>query len=445
NSVPLDLGADETVHKKRGDSVERAITTDASLVAEHDSDNIIRTQTTTMPNVDIPQGMDTGGIPRRQETMGGAPSQTSGEGMMAHTFELMDIVPPTPHDSPLPRGYTPGSDEGRLKLEELMAMCTKLSKQVLDLEKEKDAQAVEILKLKKRVKKLERQRKSSISHLRRRIYRQVESSDDDLDKDDASKQGMKSDKIKPMFKDSDFDGLDDDMENVEGETIYAATSGVSTAGALVSTARPTVSTGGPSTSAAGTLIGTDKSKITRKQLKASKHGRENQKSSKRSQRFKAEAKNVKPHDEDAAADYELEKEELRMWLTVVPDEEKTVDPEDFVSKVDGNTSYYKSLFSMLRKFDRQDLVDLHRLMMKFGVFHRIRLCVDETTVCNCRVIHVMDGTLTCFNMLVEKRYPLIKEMLEKMLNWKLEAEAESTMAFELLKFIKSQLEDWRSV
>ncbi|GJZ59769.1 retrovirus-related pol polyprotein from transposon TNT 1-94 [Tanacetum coccineum] len=29
-------------------------------------------------------------------------------------------------------------------------------------------------------------------------------------------------------------------------------------------------------------------------------------------------------------------------------------------------------------------------------------------------------------------------MLKKMLNWKLEAEAESTMAFELLKFIKSQ-------
>ncbi|GJY53683.1 putative ribonuclease H-like domain-containing protein [Tanacetum coccineum] len=48
---------------------------------------------------------------------------------------------------------------------------------------------------------------------------------------------------------------------------------------------------------------------------------------------------------------------------------------------------------------------------------------------------LMDGTLTCFNMLVEKRYPLIKEMLQKMLNWKLEVEAESTMAFELLKFI----------
>ncbi|GJV23310.1 hypothetical protein Tco_1376005 [Tanacetum coccineum] len=90
-----------------------------------------------------------------------------------------------------------------------MVMCTKLSKQVLDLEKEKDAQAVKILKLKKRVKKLERQRKPIISHPRRRIYRQVESSDDDLDEEDASNQGRTSNKTKPMFKDSDFDDLDD--------------------------------------------------------------------------------------------------------------------------------------------------------------------------------------------------------------------------------------------
>ncbi|GJS22024.1 hypothetical protein Tco_0450656 [Tanacetum coccineum] len=206
-----------------------------------------------MPNVDIPQGMDTGGSPRRQETMrGGAlahtrservleklneqplpKGHTSGgrEGNMEHTFELMDTVPPTPHDSHLTGGYTPGSDEGRLKLKELMAMCTKLSKQVLDLEKEKDAQAVEILKLKQRVKKLERKRKSNISHLKRRIYRHVEFSDDDLDEEDASEQGRKSDKTKSMFKDSDFDVLDDDMENVEGET-------VTTTGVAISTAEP---------------------------------------------------------------------------------------------------------------------------------------------------------------------------------------------------------------
>nr|GFA74818.1 hypothetical protein [Tanacetum cinerariifolium]GFA74850.1 hypothetical protein [Tanacetum cinerariifolium] len=132
-----------------------------------------------------------------------------------NTFELMDIVPPIPHNLTLPEGYTPVSDEGRLKLEELMAMCTKLSKQVLDLEKEKDAQA-------------------------------VESSDDDLDEDDASKQGRNSDKTKPMFKDSDFDGLDDDVENVKGETVYAITK-VSVVSTLVNTVGVSISTAEPRT------------------------------------------------------------------------------------------------------------------------------------------------------------------------------------------------------
>ncbi|GJX75345.1 hypothetical protein Tco_0313940 [Tanacetum coccineum] len=179
------------------------------------------------------------------------------------------------------------------------------------------------------------------------------------------------------------------------------------------------------------------------------------KKSSKKQKMIQEQESIKS-DEDAAADYELEKEELRMWLTVVPDEENTMDPEILSAKypivdwesqnlgnvdmedlhvykiirADGNTSYHKSLFSMLRKFDRQDLVDLQLLVMKR---------FEDNTL----EVHtlLMDGTLTCFNMLVEKRYPLIKEMLEKMLNWKLKAEAESTMAFELLKFIKSQLED----
>ncbi|GKF87802.1 hypothetical protein Tco_0258679 [Tanacetum coccineum] len=51
----------------------------------------------------------------------------------------------------------------------------------------------------------------------------------------------------------------------------------------------------------------------------------------------------------------------------------------------------------------------------------------------------MDSTPMEINMLVEKKYPLIKELLEKMLNLQLEAEEESTMAFELIKFIKSIL------
>ncbi|GKF03193.1 hypothetical protein Tco_0030116, partial [Tanacetum coccineum] len=89
-------------------------------------------------------------------------------------------------------------------------MCTKLSKQVLDLEKDKDAQAMKILRLNKRVKRLERQRKSSTSKPRRRKYGQVEFLDDDLDEEDASKQGRKNDKTNLMLHESDFDGFDDE-------------------------------------------------------------------------------------------------------------------------------------------------------------------------------------------------------------------------------------------
>ncbi|GJV53902.1 putative ribonuclease H-like domain-containing protein [Tanacetum coccineum] len=161
--------------------VERAITTAVSLVAAQDSNNIIRTQTTAMPNVDILQGMDTGGSPKRQDTIGGALAQTRSERVLEK-----------PNEPPLSEGHTSRSREGRMEHQfELMA-------NVLDLEKEKDAQVVEILRLKKRVKRLERQRKSSTSQPRRRKYRQVESSDDDLNEEDASKQGRRNDKTKQL-------------------------------------------------------------------------------------------------------------------------------------------------------------------------------------------------------------------------------------------------------
>ncbi|GJW68310.1 putative ribonuclease H-like domain-containing protein [Tanacetum coccineum] len=51
----------------------------------------------------------------------------------------------------------------------------------------------------------------------------------------------------------------------------------------------------------------------------------------------------------------------------------------------------------------------------------------------------LDGTSIQINMLVEKKYPLKKEILEKMINLKIEAEEESAMAHELIKFIKSHI------
>nr|GEX13214.1 hypothetical protein [Tanacetum cinerariifolium] len=52
----------------------------------------------------------------------------------------------------------------------------------------------------------------------------------------------------------------------------------------------------------------------------------------------------------------------------------------------------------------------------------------------------MYGTHMEINMLVEKKYPLNKELLKKMLGLLLEAEEESTMAFKIIKFIKSQVQ-----
>ncbi|GJV87186.1 hypothetical protein Tco_1531124 [Tanacetum coccineum] len=51
----------------------------------------------------------------------------------------------------------------------------------------------------------------------------------------------------------------------------------------------------------------------------------------------------------------------------------------------------------------------------------------------------LDGTSIQINMLVEKKYPLKKTILEKMINLKIEAEEDSNMAIELIKFIKSQI------
>ncbi|GJU44671.1 hypothetical protein Tco_1201937 [Tanacetum coccineum] len=68
------------------------------------------------------------------------------------------------HDSPLSGGHTSDRAEGGLNLEELFVLCTNLSNRVLALETSKDAQATEILKLKTRIKKLEKKCKPSISH-----------------------------------------------------------------------------------------------------------------------------------------------------------------------------------------------------------------------------------------------------------------------------------------
>ncbi|GJX32283.1 putative ribonuclease H-like domain-containing protein [Tanacetum coccineum] len=141
---------DETVTKEMEDRMEKAATTTSSLEAEQDSGSINRTQSMATLNEPSPQGTGSGSGPRCQDTiLGDAEAQTRFETTSKQSNDL-----------PLLRVNTLGSGEDRMKLKELMDLCTKLSDRVLDLETTKTSQAKEIANLKKRVKNLERKRKS---------------------------------------------------------------------------------------------------------------------------------------------------------------------------------------------------------------------------------------------------------------------------------------------
>ncbi|GJY28776.1 hypothetical protein Tco_0404543 [Tanacetum coccineum] len=175
-------------------------TTASSLEAEQESDALTRFETASKKSHDPP--LSKGNTSR------------SGEDNMEHLVDLMDFVPPTPYDSPLSGGHTPGSDEGRPNFNELINLCTQLSNRVLALENSKTAQDLVIQKLKKRVKRLEKALRARTPGMK--LFKIGTSRRKGLDKENVSKQGRKSNKTKPMFNDSDFDVLDDAMENVEG-------------------------------------------------------------------------------------------------------------------------------------------------------------------------------------------------------------------------------------
>ncbi|GJW63576.1 hypothetical protein Tco_0115460 [Tanacetum coccineum] len=221
SSDPSDNVADEAVHKELGDSLVRAATTASSLEAEQDSGNITKTRSKATPNESSSLGTTSGGGPRCQETMGDTIAQTRFENVSKHS-----------NDSLLARGNTLRSDEDRLKLDELMALCTTLQNRVLDLEKTKTTQANEIASLKRRVKKLEKKNRSR-THKLKRLYKvgltaRVESSrDEESLGEDASKQGRinaidADEEITLVSVQDDADKEMFDVDALNGEEVFVA-------------------------------------------------------------------------------------------------------------------------------------------------------------------------------------------------------------------------------
>ncbi|GJX84542.1 hypothetical protein Tco_0335316 [Tanacetum coccineum] len=68
-SEPIPNVLDKAVYKEWDDIVERATTTAARLDAAQASGNIIKTQSTEIPNVPLPQGISAGGSPSKLESL----------------------------------------------------------------------------------------------------------------------------------------------------------------------------------------------------------------------------------------------------------------------------------------------------------------------------------------------------------------------------------------
>ncbi|GJT67462.1 hypothetical protein Tco_1018942 [Tanacetum coccineum] len=114
----------------------------ADLEAEQDSGNITKTRSKATPNESSSLGTTSGGGPKCQKTIGDTYAQTRFENELQTSLMI-----PLPHR----RGNILRSDKDRLKLRELMELCTNLQNRVLDLEKTKTTQANEIASLKRRV------------------------------------------------------------------------------------------------------------------------------------------------------------------------------------------------------------------------------------------------------------------------------------------------------
>ncbi|GKD53882.1 hypothetical protein Tco_1287269 [Tanacetum coccineum] len=140
---------------------------------------------------------------------------------------------------------------------------------------------------------------------------------------------------------------------------------------------------------------------------------------------------------------DAEKEELKGFLDIIPREEFA---EDGMA-----VQNYKVLSEMLEDFDRQDVEELYRLvkerystldcmdmiLMLCGSWHTLFEPDEEDEIWKNQ--HEYNNGIA-IHMLTEKKYPLSQEMLSKMLKKKLEVDHESSQAFELLRFIRSQVQ-----
>ncbi|GJS40048.1 hypothetical protein Tco_0565091 [Tanacetum coccineum] len=146
-----------------------------------------------------------------------------------------------------------------------------------------------------------------------------------------------------------------------------------------------------------------------------------------------------------------------------------------IYRANGNFRAFNYLMEVLHIFDRQDLYHLYNLMLEeqysettlegieLILWGDLKIMMESSTeendqsdfwsnqqdwkivtwrlyeACGVCILEFEDGTV--IHMLVERRYPFSKELLQRMLDLGLEVERESTVALDLIRFIKKQIDE----
>ncbi|GJY64596.1 hypothetical protein Tco_0466056 [Tanacetum coccineum] len=121
-------------------------------------------------------------------------------------------------------------------------------------------------------------------------------------------------------------------------------------------------------------------------------------------------------------------------------------------RANGNFKTFNYLMDLLHILDRQDLFHLYELIRRQYLEvtlegYELILWGDLKEIvtwrlyeaCGVYILELKDGTV--IHMLVERRYPLSKDLLQRMLDLGLEVERESTAALDLIRFIKQQIDE----
>ncbi|GJY31702.1 hypothetical protein Tco_0415197 [Tanacetum coccineum] len=358
-------------------------------------------------------------------------------------FEQLALmgVPTPPHDSPLPGGHTPGSDEGSMTLTELMILCTQFSTKVASLEQDlkqtkkiqedtgiqgRTSVDTEILLDQEEPTELVRDLGSgekgekeistaNISVSTASSTPEFSTTAENLVYIRRSAEKRK-DKGKAIMKDDESLQEEFDRARQEQEVVAEADQAhdIDWSDHVVLRYHAVQNR---------SFSKAEDSEIEKEVMKRPGFDFQQKSSKKRSRNDSDEDNAKKQKLEDDA-----EKKELKDSINVVLRDDIVIDVESLATKYPiVNWKTHARCPGSTQTGTRKNQQDYNLISWRLFDSCRIHMLLMHTGL----VIHMM----------IEKKYPLTQEMLSRMLSRRLEVDEESEMAFELLRFIKSQLQN----